>query len=161
MKRIFALIVLIALSLGCMGETTETYDANASLALFEILVTCDTFYNFDEIPDPEFAREAVSRYIERMATISEMPDETEIYCMLFASGQYEYVDAYDTYFDALPVSVQIESAIESGTGAWIVSLKVEKDYGYGMEHAYYCDIHVLPDASAPFSARVTRVFIPE
>ncbi|MBE5791542.1 MAG: hypothetical protein IJN21_06525 [Clostridia bacterium] len=162
MKRLFALILALCavFSAGAVSEL-EAPVYEKAMPLYEILLSCDTFYNFDKIPDESMAREAVYRLQERFATLSEPILNEDAYKMLFSEGEYIYAQEEDAYLDPLPLKIEIESAVETGTGTIIVSLRVEKDFGFGMELWGYADIHILPDESAPFSAYVTRVFIPE
>lgn len=167
MKKLLAALFALLMFIPCAAESALpvqepcALDEEALIPLFEILVSCETFYNFENEPDPAFAEEAVYRYGVRTATQGEAPENAAVYAMLFAFGEYTPPEAAESYSEPLPVRVIIENTLESGTGSVIVSVKVEMDYGFGFEHAYYCDIHVLPDAQAPFGARVVRVFIPE
>ena len=162
MKKILAavLCLLTCFSLVCLSEADVPVYEKA-MPLYEILLSSDTFYNFDGAPDEVMAREAVYRLREKFATLSEPISNEDAYKMLFSEGEYVYTDENETYLPALPVKIGIESAIESGIGTIIVSLRVEKDFGFGMELWGYADIHILPDENAPFFAYVTRVFIPE
>ena len=162
MKKILSalLFAVMLLSAGALSENDAPAYEKA-MPLYEILLSCDTFYNFDKIPDESMAREAVLRLQERFATLSEPISNEDAYKMLFIEGEYVYAEEEEAYLDPLPVKIEIESAIETGTGTIIVSLRVEKDFGFGMELWGYADVHILPDETAPFSAYVTRVFIPE
>lgn len=162
MKRIFAFLIALMLLWGLNGVSEQTLPAyETAMPLYEILLSCDMFYNFDGIPDEAFAREAVYRLNERMATASEPVAPEDAYKMLFSEGEYVFFEEAEEYLPALPVEIEIENAVESGSGTVIVSLRVQKDYGFGMELWGYVDIHILPDETAPFGAYVTRVFIPE
>lgn len=162
MKRISALLIALILLLGLNGVSEQALPAHeAAMPLYEILLSCDMFYNFDGIPDEAFAREAVYRLNERTATAGEPAAPEDAYKMLFFEGEYVFSEEAEEYLPALPVQIEIENAVESGIGTVIVSLRVQKDYGFGMEFWGYVDIHILPDETAPFGAYVTRVFIPE
>lgn len=171
MKRFIALMLsMILLAAGsCVSEVSDIPDIpeygmpvyEIAKPLYEILLSCDSFYNFDGVPDEEFAREAVCRLIKMQTTACELLTFEDAYSMLFSEGEYVYALDTEAYPSALPVNIEIDGAIESGTGTIIVSLRVEKDFGFGMEFWGYVDIHILPDETAPFYARVTRVFIPE
>ncbi len=162
MKKILALICAFILVFAfCAYAQEEAPVYEKAMPLYEILLSCDTFYNFDGIPDEAFAREAVYRMNERSATAGEPTAPEEAYKMLFSEGEYIYASEPEAYLPALPVQIEIENAVESGVGTIIVSLRVQKDYGFGMELWGYVDIHILPDETAPFGALVTRVFIPE
>lgn len=164
MKRLFAaaLCLIMAFSV-CAFSEAEAPVYEKAMPLYEILLSSDTFYNFDGVPDEAMAREAVYRLREKMATPSEPISNEDAYKMIFAEGEYiEYEgEEAETYLPPLPLEIGIESAVESGVGTIIVSVRVEKDFGFGMELWGYADIHILPDETAPFFARVTRVFIPE
>lgn len=162
MKRISALIISFMLILGLTGNCETVMPAyEAAMPLYEILLSCDTFYNFDGVPDEAFAREAVYRLMELSATASEPMTNEDAYGMLFNEGEYVPSEETEEYLPALPVEIEIENAVESGSGAIIVSLRVQKDFGFGMELWGYVDVHILPSEAAPFGAYVTRVFIPE
>lgn len=162
MKKLISalLFVVMLLSAAAFSENDAPVYEKA-MPLYEILLSSDTFYNFDKIPDEFMAREAVYRLQERFATLSEPISNEDAYKMLFSEGEYVYSEEEETYLDPLPLKIEIESAVETGTGTIIVSLRVEKDFGFGMELWGYADIHILPDETAPFSAYVIRVFIPE
>lgn len=162
MKRISGFFIAVMLLFGLSGVSEQILPAHeTALPLYEILLSCDTFYNFDGVPDEAFAREAVYRLNERTATEGEPTPPEEAYKMLFSEGEYVFPEEPEEYLPALPVQIEIENAVESGIGTVIVSLRVQKDYGFGMEFWGYVDIHILPDETAPFGAYVTRVFIPE
>ena len=93
----------------------------------------------------------------RCLNLLESPNAGEI----VFEGEYVFSEEAEEYLPALPVQIEIENAVESGIGTVIVSLRVQKDYSFGMEFWGYVDIHILPDETAPFGAYVTRVFIPE
>ncbi|MBR3927442.1 MAG: hypothetical protein IKJ65_00410 [Clostridia bacterium] len=162
MKRVFALMLalLLVFSAGAFSETeAPVYESAAPL--YEILLSSDTFYNFDIAPDEFMGREAVYRFHEKFATLSEPVSNEDAYKMIFAGGEYVYSEKEETYLPPLPVKIEIDGAIENGSGGFIVSLRVEKDFGFGMELWGYCDIHIIPNENSPFGASVTRVFIPE
>lgn len=162
MKRILALILaLISVFVFCAYAQEDAPVYEKAMPLYEILLSSDTFYNFDGIPDEAFAREAVYRLGEKTATAGEPAAPEDAYKMMFAEGEYIYASEPEAYLPALPVQIEIENAVESGVGTIIVSLRVQKDYGFGMELWGYVDVHILPSETAPFGALVTRVFIPE
>lgn len=162
MKRILALLfAFISVFAFCTHAQEDAPVCEKAMPLYEILLSCDTFYNFDGIPDAEFAREAVYRLSEKTATPGETAAPEEAYGMLFAEGEYIPAAEPEAYLPTLPVQIEIENAVESGVGTIIVSLRVQKDYGFGPELWGYVDVHILPSETAPFGALVTRVFIPE
>ena len=162
MKKLFIMIAVLVLSFSGFAFSEEEVPVfEKAMPLYEILLSSDTFYNFDGVPDAALAAEAVYRLNERLATAGEPIAPEEAYRMLFNEGEYEPACETEEYLPAPPVQIEVENAVESGVGTIIVSLRVQKDFGFGMELWGYVDIHILPDENAPFGAYVTRVFIPE
>ncbi len=160
-KMISTVLALCLIFMGCAFSEPETPVYEKAMPLYEILLSSDTFYNFDGAPDAAMGREAVYRLRERYAALSEAISDEEAYRMIFAGGEYVPAEETETYLAPLPVKIQIESAVDSGIGTMIVTIRVEKDFGFGMELWGYADIHILPEETAPYGAYVTRVFIPE
>ena len=158
MKKILALILMLAMTLFCAAEEISVEER--AVPLYEMLLGSWLFESFEEAPPVELASHAVARYREMFATASEAMTDEEIYALLFVSGEYEPLEEAEAYgYDT--VRVTVESAVESGIGTLIVSVRSERDYGCGFEFDMYADFHILPDADAPFGARIARVFIPE
>jgi len=159
MKRLITILLMLFAVTACAMEAPvpdEQAIAERAIPLFEILVSCPSVSSFEEAPEADFANEAVKAYL-KTASPSEITDEAAAYAMLFASGAFEKAEAQEAY----PARVQLESALDSGSGTVKASVRAEIDYGYGFEFAFYTDIYLLPDEEAPFGARVARVFFPE
>jgi len=158
MKKILAIVLLLAAAFCACGE--EMKPEEKAVPLYEMLLSSCYFESFEEAPGALLALQVIGMYREYAATAGEALTDEEIYGMLFSGGVYEEAqEEAENWTD--PVRVTIESAIESGIGTIIVSVKSEKDYGYGFEFDMYADFHILPDENAPFGARIARVFIPE
>ena len=126
----------------------------------EMLLSSDSFMSFETSPNPALAQDVIGQYRLLSATAGEALTDEEIYALLFTDGECpEFPE--DAQSTLLPVRAQIENALDSGIGTVIVSVRSEKDYGFGFEFDLYADFHILPDENAPFGARIVRVFIPE
>ena len=164
MKRLVSCILILALALlnVCMGEESE-YEGVAPL--FEMIMSAPAFQSFKEAPEYDLAAQTVSLFRRVFATPSEALSDEEIYALVFACGVMPDAAKADEDLteppEFLPVRVSIENAVDSGIGTVIISVKSEKDYGYGFEFDMYADFHILSDENAPFGARIARVFIPE
>ena len=166
MKK-FILIICLVLSLtACHAETpipTTEEITQSAIPLYEILFSCPSVTSFEEAPDAYLADEAVQVFLAREDIADEIkalsPDQ--VYSLLFSGGVYQLPMPEMIPVKAFPARTEIESAIESGVGTIIVSLCVENDYGFGMEFSYYVDVHIIPDQTAPYGAKITRVFFPE
>lgn len=164
MLRISAFVLALFMALLSPAYASETGNLppyEEALPLYNALLSSDTFYNFENIPDETLAREVVYRLRQLLATPAEALTDEDIYRMVFKEGAYVPAPEEISYLDPLPMEIAIENAVESGNEKIIVSLRVEKDFGFGMELWGYVDIHILPDENAPYGAYVTRVFIPE
>lgn len=159
MKKLIAILALIMCLFSAFSEEIPVEEK--ALPLYEILLSAPSFTSFKEAPEAELSFEAIEIFRKFLVTPGEALTDEEIYKMLFSVGEFMPFDGEEEAFEILPVRVTIESAVESGVGTIIVSVRSEKDYGFGFEFDMYADFHIVPDENAPFGARIARVFIPE
>lgn len=164
--RKLLLFLLIALCLGACAEQapipSDWEICENAKPLFEIVFSCPSASSFEESPDAFFADEVIRAYLSR-ATQGEAASAEQVYHFIFQNGEYMPFPENEQPIPIkpFPARATIESAIDSGAGAIIASLRIENDYGFGMEFSYYVDVHIVPDQEAPFGARITRIFFPE
>lgn len=167
-KLIIFILLILSLSVSFAEAPSLSVQevSEGAIPLYEILFSCPSAMSFETEPEADFAFEAVWVYAGHL--ILENPQaqalsNEEAYFHIFRNGSYPVFEEgfMPLPVKAFPANVQIESAIESGTGTIIVSLRVENDYGYGMEFSCYVDVHIYPDPNAPFGATVDRIFFPE
>ncbi len=163
MKWLSIALTLCLMLCACAAEDappTPEQIAESALPLISFIAACPDICSFDAEPPEALAVQAVSAYLARAATGSEAETPTRAYLNMFAYGEYP-TNAEVTAFIPAALNVIAESALDNGAGEIAVNVRVEEDYGYGFELAYYMDVYLIPDASAEYSAKISRVFIPE
>lgn len=147
--------------------------AQGALPLIEILASCPAFYSFEELPEEEFALEAIDAYrlyraekaeAETDGTEEEPEAEkgsSEIYALLFDVGENPLPEDFGEAQEApLPCRAEICGAVSSG-GCVRVDFTCEIDYGDGFEFGFNATVYLTVCPESKFGARVCRIFLPE
>lgn len=127
--------------------------AEAALPVMTLIASCPSFASFEGAPPEALASE--------VQCFGDAFLECDSALFIAFACPPETASEAAPPASLIPTMLEIESAIDTGTGRVRVSVRASQDFGFGYEFGFYADFTLLPDASAPFGARVESVFIPE
>lgn len=164
MKTVLAWIALLALLFPGVAEIpappTAVSDpegiAEAALPIMTLLASCPSFYSFELAPPEALAREVQGGFPQFLEEI----EPSDVLDAVFACPPAE-IGGANPIPSRVPTLLEIESAIDTGTGRVRASVRVSQDVGFGYEFCFYADFTLLPGDDAPCGARVESVFIPD
>ncbi len=163
MKWLSVALAVCLIMCACAAEVappTPEQVAESALPLIALIASCPDICAFDAEPPEALSTQAVNAYFASVATASEAETVERAYQNIFAYGEYPQGGEVSDFIPPT-LNVIVESALDNGAGEILASVRVEEDYGYGFELSYYMDVYLIYDASALYSAKISRVFIPE
>ena len=164
MRRVFLGILLLLFFIPAPAETpappsavrNPAAAAEAAKPILTLIAACPSFYSFEGVPSAALAEEVVASspfFLEGIAPADVLP-------AVFACppGEENAVPSAPSH---LPTLLEIESAIDAGSGRVRVSVRAMQDFGFGLEFGFYADFTLVLSETAPYGALVESAFIPD